>query len=116
MAHVKRDDNLLGHRVARAWLKANITKCDPRRWAGSLGNLIDCTDDGMHRAHRIAPARHRRRAGVNGIADQLDVIPAHSLHTGDDADLTALRFQYRALLNVRLERRLEQLDIGRDSL
>ena len=46
---------------------------------------------------------HRGRAGMGILAGDRDLVPAHALHAGDDADHLALVLEDRSLLDVKLE-------------
>jgi hypothetical protein len=54
--------------------------------------------DGGDRLQRISGCP-RRRAGVVGLAEDLDVEPAQALNAGDDPDGLARVFEQRALLD-----------------
>src|SRR6185503_10963568 len=63
--------------------------------------------DRLHQARRtderVMPARHRRGAGVGVLSGYRDLIPAHGLHAGDDADVLALGLEIGSLLDVHFE-------------
>ena len=58
---------------------------------------------------RVLAQMHRRRAGVRVLAGQRHLVPAHRLHAGDDADVLALGFEDRPLLDVQFEERRQRM-------
>src|SRR5262249_53760088 len=55
---------------------------------------------------------HRRGAGMCVLAGYRDLVPAHALHAGYDADHLLLVLEDRPLLDMELEHRLELVRAG----
>ena len=64
---------------------------------------VDEFDQPCGAEQRVVPARHRRGAGMAFAADDRDFVPIHRLHAGDDADVLALGFEERPLLDMQFE-------------
>ena len=74
----------------------------------AVRDRIDVLEQRRGGAQRIAPALHRRGAGMGLGAGHLAVVPARALAAGDDADPLALGLEDRALLDVQLEQRADR--------
>ena len=61
----------------------------------------------------VVAARHRRGAGMAVLAGDGHFEPAHRLHAGDDADVLALGFEKRALLDMHFEERRQRMIAAR---
>ena len=72
-------------------------------------HLVNGFDHPRRTEQRILAQLHRRGAGMGVLAPDRHFVPAHALHSGDDADHLVLGFEYRSLFDVELEHRLELL-------
>src|SRR6516165_849300 len=79
---------------------------DPRRGCatvlGRIGKayVVDTGHDVAGANKRVASVRHRRAAGMAGLAVYVD---AHIVAPDDDADIAALAVEMRRLLDVQLK-------------
>src|SRR3546814_2671830 len=71
-------------------------------------DLVDTVDDAGAAQHGVLAARHRRGAGMAFGAGDGDLEPAHALDALHDADGALIGLEDRALLDMRLEKRLER--------
>ena len=77
------------------------------------GDPIDPLDDARCPEQSILAQVHRRRAGMGLAPGQLDLVPAHALHAGDDADDLLLGLEDRPLLDMEFEHGAELDRAGR---
>ncbi len=82
--------------------------------ADRLGRVVE--REALHRGNDlggreqgIAPASHRRRAGVRIAPPERKIVPANALAADDDADGLVLGLENRPLLDVRLEQRADRM-------
>ena len=74
----------------------------------AVRDRIDVLEQHRGPAQGIAPAFHRRRAGVGLGAGHRAIVPASTLCAGHDTDPLTLGFEDRALLDVQLEQRADR--------
>src|SRR5262249_11280711 len=70
--------------------------------------VVDAGNEVASANKRIAPVRHRRAAGMAGLAVYVDAPRQRLLATDDDADVAALAVEDRRLLDVQLEIAVER--------
>ena len=86
MAHVDREQDVARHRVGRVRRDEHAPDGEARDVGRIARELLQRVDDRDGVAHRVLAQPERRRAGVVGLAEDLDVEPAQALDAGDDAD------------------------------
>ncbi|EMP74704.1 ribonuclease E [Burkholderia pseudomallei MSHR1043] len=109
MAKIDAERDALGDRVARRVVDRALP--DRRERVGRMARdeRLDRERELGAREQRVLAVRHRRRAGMRGRTRDRRVEPADRLPARDDADRRAVPLQHRALLDMRLEVRIDAL-------
>ena len=103
------EEHLARHHVARVRLVLDQRRRWRRRGACARPIASTALDQARGAEQRVLAQMHRRGAGVRVLAGDRHLVPAHRLHAGDDADVLALGFQDRPLLDVQLEERRQRM-------
>ena len=108
MAQVDAEEHLARDDVARDRLDS-IRPTVPTPGGLPRRDGVDALDQPRGAEQCVLASRHRRRAGVGVLAGHRHLVPAHRLHAGDHADVLALGFEDRALLDMQFEERRQRV-------
>ena len=109
VAQIDGEGQVSGDGVARRIADADLTNRDQATWRKVIDQRFQRSRHLGRSEQCIATEAHRCSAGMRGLPLHAHVEPADGLPARDDADRHTVLLQDRALLDMRLEVRIERL-------